>query len=206
MPSEPARLRWILVAATIVAVIAIVIAIPYFGSGPADRTGGNPTPSSTVAAAAPAPAAAPSAAPAAAPDAAPAASPTAPLAWTLPDGWSVIPTQTMRLASFSAGEGATCGLFLFQGGGDRLANVNRWRGQAGLPPLDEPGLDRALTAGTGGFGGFNWLAVRGASKAFLAAIVPTPSGQAFVKLEAPGDRLDALQPGFLAFTASLRAP
>ncbi len=192
MPSEPARRRWILVAATVVAVIAIAIAIPYLGSGPVDRTVENPPPPAPAATTAPAPA--------------PAASSNAPLAWTLPDGWSVIPTQTMRLASFSAGEGATCGLFLFQGGGDRLANVNRWRGQAGLPPLDEPGLEQALTAGTGGFGSFHWLAVRGASKAFLAAIVPTPSGQAFVKLEASGDRLDALQPGFLAFTASLRAP
>jgi hypothetical protein len=198
MPSEPARLRWILVAATIVAVIAIAIAIPYLGSGPVDRTAENPAPPAPVVTAAPAPAHAPASAPA--------ASSAGPLAWTLPDGWSGIPTQTMRLASFSAGEGATCGLFLFPGGGDRLANVNRWRGQAGLPPLDEPGLEQALTAGTGGFGAFHWLAVRGASKAFLAAIVPTPSGQAFVKLEAPGDRLDALQPGFLAFTASLRAP
>ena len=202
MPSEPARRRWILVAATVVAVIAIVIAIPYLGSAPVDRTVVNPPPPASVATAAPAPVPAPVAT--AAP--APAASSSAPLAWTLPDGWSGIPTQPMRLASFSAGEGATCGLFLFQGGGDRLANVNRWRGQAGLPPLDEPGLEQALTAGTGGFGAFHWLAVRGASKAFLAAIVPTPSGQAFVKLEAPGDRLDALQPGVLAFTASLRAP
>lgn len=128
-----------------------------------------------------------------------------PLAWTLPAGWSVAPTQQMRLANFTIEGGGTCGLFLFPGGGDRLANVNRWRGQAGLPPIDASALEQALSSGTCAFGPFHWLPLRGEKTAFLAAIVQTPSGQCFVKLEAPGDRLDALRDGFLAFTSSLRA-
>ena len=66
-------------------------------------------------------------------------------------------------------------------------------------------LDQALTAGTCGFGPFQWLPIRGEKTSFLAAIVPTPAGQCFVKLEASGERLDALRDGFLAFTTSLRA-
>jgi hypothetical protein len=134
----------------------------------------------------------------------PAQTPDAPLAWTLPSGWAVAPTQQMRLANFTIEGGGACGLFLFPGGGDRLANVNRWRGQAGLEPIDAVALEQALTAGACAFGPFHWLPLRGENTSFLAAIVPTPSGQCFVKLEAPGERLDALREGFLAFTSSLR--
>jgi hypothetical protein len=136
--------------------------------------------------------------------AAPAPAADGPLAWTLPADWAVAPTQQMRLANFTIAGGGACGLFLFPGGGDRLANVNRWRGQAGLPPLDAAALDQALSAGTCGFGPFHWLPIRGEKTSFLAAIVPTPTGQCFVKLEAAGERLDALRDGFLAFTTSLR--
>lgn len=187
-------MRWKIAAGVLIASVAALIAVPYFAAEPIDRIEARSLEKSS-APMPPAPAAsAPSAAPAAA---------DAPLAWTLPAGWAQIPTKQMRLASFSAGDGAECGLFLFPGGGDRLANVNRWRGQAGLQPLDEAALEHELTPGTCGFGPFHWLPVRGANRAFLAALVPTPAGSCFVKLEAPGERLDALRESFLAFTSSL---
>lgn len=190
MPLSP-QTRWSIAAAVLVVAVAGVIAIPYLFGDTGDRIEVR-----TVAQVA-RPAAHPTAA-------APEASADAPLSWTLPTGWAVAPTQQMRLANFTIDGGGACGLFLFPGGGDRLANVNRWRGQAGLPAIDAAALEQALTAGTCGFGPFHWLPLRGEKTSFLAAIVPTPSGQCFVKLEAPGERLDALRDGFLAFTTSLR--
>lgn len=194
MPLAP-KTRWTIAAVVLIAAVIGVIATPLLFAERQDsvevrqvpHAAHAPHPGPAGMAAAPAPAA------------------DAPLAWTLPADWAVAPTQQMRLANFTITGGGACGLFLFPGGGDRLANVNRWRGQAGLPPLDAAALDQALSAGTCGFGPFHWLPIRGEKTSFLAAIVPTPSGQCFVKLEAPGERLDAVRDGFLAFTTSLRA-
>lgn len=185
MPAAP-QYRWHLAAGVLILAAGGVILTPILGGEPRDRIEVQQF--------------AHQAQPATAPE------PTAetPLAWTLPAGWAIAPTQPMRLANFTISDGGACGLFLFPGGGDRLANVNRWRGQAGLGPIDGAALDRDLTPGTCAFGPFHWLPLRGEKTSFLAAIVPTPSGQCFVKLEAPGERLDALRDGFLAFTTSLR--
>jgi hypothetical protein len=187
------KTRWSLAAGALIAAVLGVIATPLLF---AERQDGIEVRQVAHAAHAahPGPAAA----------AVPVPTANAPLAWTLPADWAVAPTQQMRLANFTVAGGGACGLFLFPGGGDRLANVNRWRGQVGLPPIDAAALEQALTAGTCGFGPFHWLPIRGEKTAFLAAIVPTPSGQCFVKLEAAGERLDALRDGFLAFTTSLR--
>jgi hypothetical protein len=64
------------------------------------------------------------------------------LHWKLPAGWEEAPPGQMRVASFKVkGEGkqqADVSVVPLPGlaGGD-LNNVNRWRGQVGLPPLKE---------------------------------------------------------------------
>ena len=69
-----------------------------------------------------------------------------PLKYTLPDGWKEKPLTQMRVASFEASEGgktADVSVIPLGGmaGGD-VANVNRWRGQVGLPPLAETELQK----------------------------------------------------------------
>jgi hypothetical protein len=181
-------LRWSIAAGVIIAAAVLILAIPVLAREPLDRISVR-----SVARQAP-----PAPTPAAKPG------PAAELAWTLPPGWTPAPAKPMRLAVFAIEGGGECGLFLFPGGGDRLANVNRWRGQAGLAPLDAAELGQALTSDACAFGPLAWLVVKGESKAFLAAMLDTPGGQCFVKLEAPPDRLDALHEGFLAFCRSLR--
>ena len=66
------------------------------------------------------------------------------LKFTLPAGWQEKPATSFRVASFDVvvdGKKADVSVIPLGGssGGD-LANVNRWRGQAGLPPVDEAGL------------------------------------------------------------------
>jgi hypothetical protein len=69
--------------------------------------------------------------------------------WTVPDGWRETPPTQMLLARFeAAGEGgkAEITVSMFPGDvGGTVANVNRWRGQVGLAPMDETAVNQALT-------------------------------------------------------------
>lgn len=63
--------------------------------------------------------------------------------WTLPEGWHQHEGQGMRYATIMVGahgnEKLEITVIPLGGGGaasDILANVNRWRGQVGLPPID----------------------------------------------------------------------
>ncbi|RME05232.1 MAG: hypothetical protein D6805_00295 [Planctomycetota bacterium] len=67
-----------------------------------------------------------------------------PFHWKVPAGWRVVKhPSAMRLATFVV-EGhsqAECSVVLLRGsGGSALGNVNRWRGQMGLPPIDAGAL------------------------------------------------------------------
>jgi len=66
------------------------------------------------------------------------------LNYVLPDGWKEKPLTQMRVASFEvSGNGKTADVSVIplggRSGGD-LANVNRWRGQVGLPPITDDDL------------------------------------------------------------------
>jgi hypothetical protein len=64
------------------------------------------------------------------------------LSWKTPEGWEEVAPGEMRLASFrlkgDGGKQADVSIVPLPGlaGGD-VGNVNRWRGQVGLPPVDE---------------------------------------------------------------------
>ena len=73
------------------------------------------------------------------PDLPPAAAAAAPLTWTTPAGWTEATPTEIRVASFKInqdGKQADVSVIPLGGmaGGDD-ANVNRWRGQVGLPPV-----------------------------------------------------------------------
>lgn len=61
----------------------------------------------------------------------------------LPDTWKPAPGRSMRVATYTVGD-AEVVVSQFPKFGvmaDPLENVNRWRGQVGLPPLDLPGIE-----------------------------------------------------------------
>ena len=73
----------------------------------------------------------------------PTATGAAALKWKLPKGWTEEPAGGMRYATLKppAGSGVDVSVVVLGGpAGGELANVNRWRGQIGLPPIDEAGL------------------------------------------------------------------
>jgi hypothetical protein len=67
------------------------------------------------------------------------------LTWTTPSGWTQVPPSEMRVASFKVGssEGKQADVSIVpltgSGGGDP-ANVNRWRGQVGLPDASDDAI------------------------------------------------------------------
>ncbi len=136
------------------------------------------------------------------------------VSWTLPAGWEPVKSeQAMRLATFRvAGAGnAEVTLAAFPGdvGGD-LANINRWRGQLGLTPIDEGGLAGLFrSVGSNGArvvriaGGAGSPAGSAGGADMLGAIITPGDGQTwFVKCVAPPAMLDVMTKEFDAFAAS----
>jgi hypothetical protein len=71
-------------------------------------------------------------------------------AWEMPVGWHEVPPGQMLLAKFSlaANDGAadiTVSSFPGEVGG-LLANINRWRGQVGLPAVGDPDLEKSYAS------------------------------------------------------------
>ena len=69
------------------------------------------------------------------------------LTFTPPPGWKEAPPRAMRIATFlPPGEGKQPELYLSQPfGGSLLDNVNRWRGEVGLPSVQETELPKVVT-------------------------------------------------------------
>ena len=90
-------------------------------------------------------------------------------------------------------------------GGDLLANVNRWRGQLKLEPLDQQQLiDSSLDVKAGNLDG-KYIVIPGASETILAAIFPEAGGGSwFVKLRGDSKIAELQQEAFRAFVSSLR--
>lgn len=70
------------------------------------------------------------------------------LTWKLPAGWTESRTGGMRYATLRPADGKVEVSVVVLGGpaGGELANVNRWRGQLGLAPLDEAARAAARVA------------------------------------------------------------
>jgi len=60
------------------------------------------------------------------------------LKWTLPKGWTTTQAGGMRYATLKPAGNAEVSVVMLSGpAGGELANVNRWRSQLGLPPVEE---------------------------------------------------------------------
>src|SRR5690349_5138785 len=75
--------------------------------------------------------------------------PEHPARWVKPDGWSEQPASEMRLGSFKVdgpdGTSADISVVAFPGeAGGLISNINRWRGQLELPPLEEKELPETV--------------------------------------------------------------
>ncbi|MEW6072336.1 MAG: hypothetical protein AB1726_07010 [Planctomycetota bacterium] len=135
------------------------------------------------------------------------------LRYALPEGWRDAGPQGMREVNLVAGETSQCYVIRLAGdGGGLIQNLNRWRGEFGLPPLDAAavaalptvamlGEPCPLLEAAGEYQGMG--GDTGAGKALLATLRIRPAESLFVKMVGPAAEVAAERAGFLAFVASL---
>ena len=129
--------------------------------------------------------------------------------WQVPAGWKAAGPKPMRLASFdipdAAGNGDVSISKLSGNGGGLLANVNRWRGQVGLAPLEAGALAaNSKTVATAGGDSGTWVELVGTEKTILGAIVARGEVSWFFKLTAPAAGAAQNRDAFEQFVRSIR--
>jgi hypothetical protein len=132
------------------------------------------------------------------------------LKWSLPKGWSELPGGGMRFATFKApfaGKLEATVVVLPGPAGGELANVNRWRGQIGLPALDEAGLAKARTvtkSKAGSVNVYDFTSDGQAKSRMVAGYISTPDGNTwFLKLTGDADPVAKAKPEFMTILGSL---
>lgn len=135
------------------------------------------------------------------------------LTWIAPAGWQPKPLGAMRKGSYTiagaAGTTADVSITAFPGAvGGEFANVNRWRGQLGLPPLVESELDASVTHLSPN--GLTFTLVDLAStyaanpRRILGAMAPYAGAMWFFKLSGPDAFIAVTKPAFLEFLATVK--
>ena len=136
------------------------------------------------------------------------------LTWIAPAGWEEAPKGELRLASFRIngenGKQADVSVIALSGtaGGD-LNNVNRWRGQVGLPPVPADELPKlSEKVDVGGFEGelfdLNGTAASGDATRVLATIVHRDDAVWFFKVTGDDELVANQKPAFVEFLKSLK--
>jgi len=131
------------------------------------------------------------------------------LTWKAPDGWREGKASSMRLASygvpFDGGEGDLSIIRLNGVAGGFVPNINRWRGQVGLPAADEASIRAAATEGKSPLAPFTVVKLKNPDngKGMLAAVYAIDDATLFVKLTAPETAIDGLEAAFTDFCATL---
>ncbi len=132
------------------------------------------------------------------------------LRWTLPKGWGESAGTAMRFATFTPpvkGKIDASVVVLPGPAGGELANVNRWRGQIGLPPLDEAGLAAAravVKARAGPLRVYDFTNEGSPGGRLVAALAESGGNTWFVKLSGDADAVGAARPDFMKLLGSLR--
>jgi hypothetical protein len=140
----------------------------------------------------------------------PDASQTGELSWSLPRGWTESRTGGMRYATLKPpAEGkidVSVTVFPGEAGGE-LANVNRWRNQIGLPPLEAAALakDRkSLRSPAGGLALFDYTSEGQVKTRLVAAILFAGGNSWFVKMVGDAGPVAASRGDFIRLLESLR--
>jgi hypothetical protein len=124
--------------------------------------------------------------------------------WEIPKGWKEVPASSMRYASFSA-EKIDISVVMFPGeGGSDIENVNRWRGQIGLPPMSEGAVTSQITTLKTGDATFAMVDIAGANARTLAAWVRRDARVWFFKATGPNAAVEKEKPNFVKFVQSVR--
>jgi len=132
------------------------------------------------------------------------------LTWTLPAGWTESRAEGVRYATLKPsvpGKIDISVVVLPGPAGGELANVNRWRGQIGLPAIDERALAKARAAvksPAGAVSVYDFVSDGDAKSRLLAAILVSEESTWFVKMLGDDRPVAAARSEFLHLLRSLR--
>jgi hypothetical protein len=129
--------------------------------------------------------------------------------WTTPEGWSEVPPSAMRYASFSApaedGGKIDISVVTFPGdGGSDADNINRWRGQMGLAPVDANAVTSQVTPLKTGDTTFSTTDIAGNKTRTIAAWTRREGRVWFFKATGPQAAIEKEKPNFVKFIESVR--
>jgi hypothetical protein len=132
------------------------------------------------------------------------------LRWTLPTGWSEQPGGQMRLVTFRApvaGRIDASVVVLPGPAGGELANVNRWRNQIGLGPIDDAALAKARTVlktKAGPLHVYDFTSDGEPRNRVVAGLTSAKGDTWFVKLNGDAAAVAAARADFMKLLGSLR--
>ena len=131
----------------------------------------------------------------------------APVHWTTPAGWQELAPTSIRLGNFAiSGKGqakAEVGIFSFPGSvGTELDNVNRWRRELQLPPI-EAGQIVAQPVTIDSMNG-RLFDISGATSSTVVASLPRDGATWFFKMRGDKETVANAKPAFLELLKSIR--
>jgi len=135
--------------------------------------------------------------------------------WDVPETWNELPATQFLLAKYQvpADGGTVAEVTVSKLGGDAggmLPNVNRWRGQLALEPVDEMGLSQLVSAIRAGSVDATLVELEGTDMKsgtparMLAVIVPLPNETWFFKMTGPVPVMETKADEFRAFVNATR--
>jgi hypothetical protein len=135
---------------------------------------------------------------------------TGALKWTAPKGWTEQPASGMRFATLippGAGKVEMSVVVLPGAAGGELANVNRWRSQIGLPPIDEAALGLArkvVQSKAGAVAVYDFTSTGDVKSRMVTGLLAAPDGNTwFLKLMGDAGPVGKAKPAFLKFLETL---
>lgn len=132
-----------------------------------------------------------------------------PIKWQVPQSWTAVSPSSMRFASFTApaenGEKIDISVVTFPGdGGSDPDNINRWRGQIGLPPLDRSSVGSQIAPLKTANATFSTTDIVGAKTRTIAAWIRHDGRAWFFKATGPSAAVEKEKANFVKFIESVR--
>ena len=135
--------------------------------------------------------------------------------WEAPPTWEVLPATQFLVAKYrvTGDNNASAEITVSQLGGaagGMLPNVNRWRGQLNLAPIDQATLDTLITSVKAGSVDASLLRMegtemqRGTPARMVVVVVPLPGETWFFKMTGPIPLVEAREAEFIAMVNAAR--
>ncbi|HET9594818.1 MAG TPA: hypothetical protein VFP65_04510 [Anaeromyxobacteraceae bacterium] len=132
------------------------------------------------------------------------------LTWTLPKGWEQSLSGGMRYATLKAAQPGKLDIsvvVLPGPAGGELANVNRWRGQIGLEPIDDAALRAArkpVKSKVGELALYDFTSGAQAKTRLVAGLTENRGNTWFFKMVGDADPVAAARADFIRLLESVR--